>query len=83
MKDKPHNTGTLELQLQMVEMMGEAPRKKSANERASIFLADINLLYTEILLIEDRLEGESEYVRGKHAALSMIKNRLKVAIEKL
>jgi hypothetical protein len=83
MKDKPHNTGTLELQLQMVEMVGEAPRKKSANERASIFLADINLLYTEILLIEDRLEGESEYVRGKHAALSMIKNRLKVAIEKL
>jgi hypothetical protein len=83
MKDKPHNTGTPELQLQMVELMGEAPRKKSANERVSIFLADINLLYTEILLIEDHLEGESDYVRGKHAVLSMIKDRLKVAIEKL
>ena len=83
MKDKPHNTGTLELQLQMVEMVEASPRKKPANERASVFLADINLLYTEILLIEDRLEGESEYVRGKHAALSMVKDRLKVAIEKL
>ena len=83
MKDKPHNTGTPELQLQMVEMVEASPRKKSASERASMFIADINLLYTEILLLEDRLEGESEYVRGKHAALSMIKNRLKVAIEKL
>ena len=83
MKDKPHNTGTPELQLRMVEVVASTPRKKSANERAAMFLADINLLYTEILLIEDHLEGESDYVRGKHAALSMIKNRLKVAIEKL
>lgn len=83
MKDKPHNTGTLELQLQMVEIVEATPRKKPAADRASVFIADISLLYTEILLIEDRLEGESEYVRGKHAALSMIKNRLKVAIEKL
>ena len=83
MKDKPHDKYGLELQLQMVEMVEASPRKKSASERASMFIADINLLYTEILLLEDRLEGESEYVRGKHATLSMIKNRLKVAIEKL
>lgn len=82
MKDKSHNTGTPSLQLQLVEV-DSAPRKKPAGERASMFIADISLLYTEILLLEDRLEGESEYVRGKHAALSMIKNRLKVAIEKL
>jgi hypothetical protein len=48
-----------------------------------MFIADINLLYTEVLLIENRLEGESEYVRGKLAALSIIKHRLKAAIEKL
>jgi hypothetical protein len=48
-----------------------------------MFIADMNLLYTEVLLIEDRLEGESEYVRGKLSALSMMKHRLKAAIEKL
>jgi hypothetical protein len=79
MKDKKP-----ELQLQLIEVVEEdAPRKRPASERASMFIADINLLYTEVLLIEDRLEGESEYVRGKLAALSIIKHRLKAAIEKL
>ncbi len=79
MKDKKP-----ELQLQLIETVQEdTPRKKTAGERASMFIADMNLLYTEILLIEDRLEGESEYVRGKHSALSMVKSRLKAAIEKL
>lgn len=79
MKDKKP-----ELQLKLIEVVEEnTPRKKSANERASMFIADINLLYTEVLLIEDRLEGESEYVRGKLSALSVIKHRLKAAIEKL
>ena len=79
MKDKKP-----ELQLKLIEVAEEdTPRKKSANERASMFIADMNLLYTEVLLIEDRLEGESEYVRGKLSALSVIKHRLKAAIEKL
>ena len=83
MKDKPQNTGELSLQLQMVEVVGSAPRKKPAGERASMFIADINLLYTEILLLEARLVGESEYVHGKHDALALVKNRLKAAIDKL
>ncbi len=83
MKDKPHDKYGLELQLQMVEVVDSTPRKKTASERASMFIADINLLYTEILLLEDRLKGESDYVHGKHDAFALIKNRLKAAMDKL
>lgn len=81
MKDK--KVETPELQLQLVEAPHFHTKKKSANERASIFLADINLLYTEILLLEENLRGESEYVLGKQTAFALVKSRLKAAIEKL